>query len=181
MMKISRVGAIIDQAIIGLFVATPSENSKLKLKKLTRKLWVKKWPKDLIEDYIEFTYNNLLKVKDRYKRSNVNYFIGILTNQQNIDHFMDFSKEEYLKSPSPHDDDDSAISYKGRDFTYLQDIEFGEVYFYEDIEKERYVFVVRDLLGSTPRLMFLSRFNKEFPDRAISRKTMIGKARLKSN
>jgi len=178
-MKIKEIEKQITSRLRDLFSARPSQKSKMKITEAAKQIRRNKWTADTIDDYIEFSYNGLLKIRDRYKKSNVNYFVAIMSNKENMNYFVDFNKEQY-KVGTEDQQDETAVSYKGRDFNYLDDIDdFGEIYFHEDIEKERFIFVVRDLSGPSPKLMFLKAFNEEFPDRAISRKAMVAQAKTK--
>jgi hypothetical protein len=129
---------------------------------------------------MEFTYRQQQAVKDRGKRSNVDYFIAILTNRENVRGFLDFMKYDDKKIATDSGNIDPVMTYKGREFILLEDIDNGEIYYHEDIEKGKFSFVVRDLSQDLPRLMFLKKFNSRFPTRKINRLRMIQKARKRA-
>jgi hypothetical protein len=177
-MKIKHIEQTVLGSMADAFSARPAEKSKKKLKELYSKIRHMLWDKEQIEDYVKFTYEKHQKVRDRFKRSSIDYFIAILTNRENIRSFKDYVKHDDKKAtPTDRGNADIVVTYKGNEFILLEDIDEGEIYFHEDIEKEKFIFVVRDLSENMPRLMYLKTFNKKFPSRKISRSRMNQKAR----
>ena len=155
------------------FNTKPAPASEKKLKELYSRIRHMKWDRDTIEDYVEYVYKKHRALRDRNKRSSVDYFVGILTSKRNIDQFKDFQKYAPKERTPSGTEEEKTVDFKGNEYTFLTEIPIvAEIYFYQKPD-DRFLFVVRDLAMTPPRLSFLSKFNKTFPDKKINKSKLI--------
>jgi len=170
-MQISEIEKIIYERIREIFTAPASKKSEEKIEALAAKIRKLGWGKETTIEYFEYAYKTLSKVKDRMKRSSVNYFIAIMTGDNNFLGFID-----YLASASTDEktEAEDTIEYKGRSYIPLgHSIGNIEVHYCRRKGDGKFMFLLTDYSKTPPRMGYLSKYNKVYPEKKIKRSKLI--------
>jgi hypothetical protein len=148
----------------------PNPKSTIRLEELACKISESSWRDDIIEEYVSFAYSRLKYMKDRWKRSSVDYFIAILTGDKTFTSFLDYVAADNTDKPELTEE---TISFKGKEYTPLVTKDDLDIFYNYNAKTDKISFVVRNLKFDIPQMEFLSTHNKENPENKLKRALLI--------